>query len=61
MTEFLAANWIWLVAIGLFLVMHRSHGGCGMHGHNDHSHDHSRHQDHQSVPQDRRPDDRTST
>lgn len=32
MIDFLAANWLWIAAIVLMVVMHRSGHGCGMHG-----------------------------
>ena len=32
MTDLIAANWIWIVFVGLMVAMHR-HGGCGAHGH----------------------------
>ena len=35
MTEFLAANWLWIALVVAMLAMHR-HGGCGMHGHHRH-------------------------
>lgn len=35
MTNFLAANWLWIAFIGVMLAMHR-HGGCAMHGHHQH-------------------------
>ena len=38
MIEFLAANWLWIVLIVAMVAMHR-HGGCGMHGHQDHRRD----------------------
>ncbi len=59
MTELLAANWIWIAAIGLFVVMHRSGHGCGMHGHG--GHDHGQHQHHGPASRDRRLEDRSST
>ena len=50
MIEFLAANWLWFVAIALFVAMHRGGHGCGMHdSHDHHTHDADRvpsHQDH---------------
>jgi hypothetical protein len=30
--EFLAANWVWIAAIALFIAMHRGGHGCGGHG-----------------------------
>lgn len=35
MTEFLAANWLWIALVVAMLAMHR-HGGCSMHGHHQH-------------------------
>lgn len=32
MIELLAANWVWIVAVALFVGMHRRGHGCGMHG-----------------------------
>lgn len=42
MIDFLAANWLWILLIGAFVLMHTRGGGCGMHG----SHGHGGHQDH---------------
>lgn len=37
MTDFLAANWVWIVLVVALLAMHRG-GGCGSHGsHTSHS------------------------
>jgi hypothetical protein len=30
--DFLAANWVWIAVIVLFVAMHRGGHGCGMHG-----------------------------
>lgn len=35
MTQFLAANWLWIALIVAMFAMHR-HGGCGSHGHDHH-------------------------
>ena len=35
MTEFLSANWLWIVLIVAMVAMHRG-GGCGSHGHSNH-------------------------
>ena len=35
MTDFLAANWLWIVVVVAMLAMHRG-GGCGSHGHSSH-------------------------
>lgn len=35
MTDFLAANWLWIVLIVFMVVMHRGHGGHGGHGRRD--------------------------
>lgn len=32
MTEFLAANWLWLSVLGLMVLMHPGGFGCGAHG-----------------------------
>lgn len=32
MTQFLAANWLWIALIVAMFAMHRG-GGCGSHGH----------------------------
>ncbi len=44
MTEFLTANWLWIVFVLAMLAMHR-HGGCGLHSYHqqpatdtDHAH-----------------------
>ena len=42
MTDFLATNWLWIVAVIFFLAMHRRGHGCGMHG----SHHGGSHSDH---------------
>ncbi len=34
--EFLAANWVWIAAIALFIAMHRGGHGCGMHHQQQH-------------------------
>ena len=47
-TEFLAANWLWIVAVIAMVAMHRR-GGCGMHGAHHH------HQDTDESQQDRTP------
>lgn len=47
MTEFLAANWLWIVLLVAFFALHRSGMGCGM-GHGGHG-SHGSHSD--------RPDD----
>lgn len=36
MIRFLATNWLWIVLIGGFVLMHRG-GGCGMGGHGGHA------------------------
>ena len=36
MTEFIARNWPWIVFVVLFVAMHRSGHGCGMHGGHGH-------------------------
>lgn len=33
MLEFLAANWVWIAFVVVFIVMHRGGHGCGMSGH----------------------------
>ena len=44
MTEFLLRNWILIVALFVFVALHRSGRGCGMHGHHGPSHAHDREQ-----------------
>jgi hypothetical protein len=48
--DFLATNWVWIAALALFIAMHRSGHGCGMHGgHRSHNHqptDHGRPAEH---------------
>lgn len=62
MIEFLAANWLWIAAIGFFLAMHRSGHGCGMHGgHGGHRHTDSEHSDHHNGPAERADTDRSTT
>jgi hypothetical protein len=34
--EFLAANWLWIAAIVVMVLMHRGGHGCGMHGSHGH-------------------------
>lgn len=52
MIEFLAANWLWIGAIALFVLMHRSGHGCGMHGgHHHQSHEETDHAEHQAPDQ----------
>ena len=41
--EFLGTNWLWFVVVGLFVAMHLTGHGCGMHG----GHHHGRHADHE--------------
>jgi hypothetical protein len=54
--DFLAANWVWLAALVLFIAMHRSGHGCGMHG------GHSGHSGHNHQPTDLgRPAERTGS
>ena len=43
MTNFLAANWLWIALIAAVIILHRSGHGCGMHGH---QHDHSSEPEH---------------
>ena len=38
MTEFLAANWVWILFLLLMVGMHRGGHGCGGHGHSGHQH-----------------------
>lgn len=44
MFDFLAANWLWIVLIGVFVLMHSRGGGCGMHG----GHHHGGHEERRS-------------
>ena len=45
MIDFLAANWLWIVAVVAFAAMHRRGHGCGMHGtHGHHDRTHAEHQ-----------------
>lgn len=44
MIDFLTANWLWIVLIGAFFLMH-TRGGCGMHS----SHDHGSHDSHDQA------------
>lgn len=37
MIGFLASNWLWLVLIAVFVGMHRSGHGCGMHSGHQHA------------------------
>ncbi len=40
MVEFLAANWVWILVVAVFIAMHRGGHGCGTHGrHHDRRHD----------------------
>ncbi|MFN0027092.1 MAG: DUF2933 domain-containing protein [Acidimicrobiales bacterium] len=50
MGEFLAANWVWILIMAVFLAMHLGGHGCGGHGrhHGGHRDDHDR----QSVGRD---------
>jgi len=45
--DYLSANWLWIALVGLMLVMHTRHGGCG--GHDGH--------DHKAEPHDAEHDD----
>ena len=47
MIELLIANWLWILALGLFVALHRSGHGCGMHGSHQ-GHGHQSHHDRQS-------------
>lgn len=51
MIELLAANWVWIAAIALFVAMHRRGHGCGMHG--GHGGHHSDHQGHDTADHER--------
>ena len=43
MIDFLSANWLWLLVLGLFIAMHAGGHGCGMHGgHHHRSHERRR-------------------
>lgn len=33
MLEFLVTNWLWILLVVAFVVIHRGGHGCGMHGH----------------------------
>ena len=46
MTKFLGENWLWIVLVVGFIVMHRSGMGCGM-GHGGHG---TRHSDDTRAP-----------
>lgn len=57
MIEFLAANWLWIAAIGLFVAMHRGGHGCGTHG----GHGGHQHTDHEQTHPQNRPAERVDT
>lgn len=54
MIKFLATNWLWIVALGLFVAMHRGGHGCGTHG------GHGGHTDHHNRPAERADTDRSA-
>lgn len=51
MIDFLTANWLWIVLIGAFVLMHTRGGGCGMHGgHHRGGHDRISQRDTEPTP-----------
>ena len=58
MTAFLIRNWVWIVFLVVFVLMHRAGYGCGMHGgHSGHgSHGEEGEHNHEPSDQQRRDD-----